>query len=285
MQQERGGEINRSCRPYRINRSNGRGLSVPGPTPDRRVRSGPADDHWSDGRPSLSFLGPWSIGVTYVVGEGVFYNGSSYISLSSGNTGQTPTNGAPWALLAQQGSTGAAGPTGAAGATGPTGATGATGATGNNGTNGATGAGTITLVTVRSIPTNAVFPAGNAYTGFEQGLNSSALTNTGCGTINNTACAYSVIPPSCSTLTNLQVHTIGNIGQSITWGIVTGAPSSFPGTVAVLSCSAATNTATFSCNSGASTASATGGGTLSLQFDLSATQSTALAFYATVDCK
>jgi hypothetical protein len=80
------------------------------------------------------------------------------------------------------------------------------------------------------------------------------------------------------------VHTIGNIGQSITWGIVTGGAGSLPGSTAVLSCTAQTSTSTFSCTSGAATASVTGGGTLSLQFDLSAAQSTALNFYATVDC-
>ena len=161
---------------------------------------------------------------------------------------------------------------------------------GSNGSNGATGAtgpagtGTITLQTVRSIPSSAGFSAGETYTGFEQGLNSSALTSPGCGTAVSAACAYSVIPPSCSTISNLQVHTIGNIGQTISWGIVTGAPGSIPGTTAGLSCSTQTNTSTFSCNSGASTLSTTGGGTLSLQFNLSGAQATALAFYATVDC-
>jgi len=137
---------------------------------------------------------------------------------------------------------------------------------------------------VRSVPASEGFPAGETYTGFFQGLGSSVLESTGCGAVNATACAYSVIPPSCSTLTNLQVHTIGNIGQTITWGIVTGAPGSLPGTSAVLSCTATTTTSNFSCNSGSSTASVTGGGTLSLQFDLSASQATALNFYATVDC-
>jgi hypothetical protein len=54
-----------------------------------------------------------------------------------------------------------------------------------------TGAGTITLMTFRGIPANAGFPGGNAYTCFEQGLNSTALTNTGWEIADNTACAYS----------------------------------------------------------------------------------------------
>jgi hypothetical protein len=199
---------------------------------------------------------------------------------ATGATGVTGSAGATGATgVGTTGATGPAGPTGAASTVaGPQGPAGATGATGQAGT------GTITLQTVRSIPASAGFPAGETYTGFEQGLNSSALTSPGCGNVNNTACAYSVIPPSCSTISNLQVHTIGNIGQTITWGVVTGAPGSLPGTTAGLSCSAQTTTSAFSCNSGASTLSATGGGTLSLQFNLSAAQATALAFYATVDC-
>jgi hypothetical protein len=212
-------------------------------------------------------------------------NGSNGAAGATGPTGANGTNGAT-------GATGPAGSTGSAGANGNNGSTGATGPTGVgiNGTNGSTGAtgpagaGAITLQTVRGIPASAGFSAGDIYTGFGQGLNSSALTSPGCSNTIAQPCVYSVIPPSCSTLTNLQVHTIGNIGQSITWGIVTGSPGAIPGTTAGLSCSASTTTSNFSCNSGASTLSVTGGGTLSLQLILSASQATALSFYATVDC-
>src|SRR5580658_4093513 len=71
--------------------------------------------------------------------------------------------------------------------------------------------GTITLMTVRGIPASAGFPAGKAYTCFEQGLNSTALTNTGWGIVNNTACAYSFL--QLAARTHVQVHTIGNAGQ------------------------------------------------------------------------
>jgi len=90
--------------------------------------------------PPVVFQGAFSNATTYAVGDAVFFSGSSYISLSGGNLGNTPTSGAPWALLAQQGATGAAGAQGSAGPQGsqgpqgpqgPTGATGATGATGN----------------------------------------------------------------------------------------------------------------------------------------------------------
>jgi hypothetical protein len=229
-------------------------------------------------------------------------NGATGATGPTGTAGVTGTNGSngatgpagPAGVTGTNGSNGATGPTGSAGsngsngsngATGPAGPAGSNGSNGSNGATGPTGSGTITLQTVRSIPASEGFPAGEAYTGFLQGLNSSALESTGCGTVNATACAYSVIPPSCSTLTNLQVHTIANIGQSITWGIVTGGAGSLPGSSAVLSCSAQTTTSNFSCNSGAATAAVTGGGTLSLQFNLGATQATALNFYATVDCK
>ncbi len=225
-------------------------------------------------------------------------NGSTGATGSAGANGSTGATGATGAGIAgatgatgSQGSTGPSGATGATGA-GTAGATGATGPTGANGigsagatgATGATGAGTITLQTVRNIPASAGFPAGFLYTGFLQGVNSSALTNPGCSNTVGQTCAYSVIPPSCTTLTNLQVHTIGNIGQTITWGVAAGAPGAIPGTTAGLSCSAATNTSTFSCNSGASTLAVTGGGTLDLQVNLSAAQATALSFYATVDC-
>src|SRR5467141_198257 len=83
-----------------------------------------------------------------MAGDAIFFSGSSYISLAGGNIGNTPSGGAPWALLAQQGttgSTGSVGPTGATGSqgiqgiTGPTGPTGATGSTGSQGPAGPTG--------------------------------------------------------------------------------------------------------------------------------------------------
>src|SRR5262249_12080156 len=92
--------------------------------------------------PPVSFQGAWSNLTTYSAGDTVFYNGSSYVGLSSGNIGHTPTGGAPWSLLAQQGTTGATGPTGQSGsqgATGPTGPQGVQGAPGSTGSTGAQG--------------------------------------------------------------------------------------------------------------------------------------------------
>src|SRR5205807_102574 len=111
----------------------------------------------------IAFQGVWSNTTTYAVGYTVFYNGSSYISLSSGNVGNVPTSGSPWALLAQQGIIGDTGNTGAVGATGavgPTGSTGATGApssvAGPIGPTGATGAtgGTGSPVTFQGVWSN-----------------------------------------------------------------------------------------------------------------------------------
>lgn len=95
--------------------------------------------------PPLSFQGTWSNTTTYQTGDAVYHNGSTYISLSSGNVGNTPSAGAPWAVVAAAGAVGAPGPTGPTGlagatsATGPAGATGATGATGAAGPTGPTG--------------------------------------------------------------------------------------------------------------------------------------------------
>lgn len=89
--------------------------------------------------PPVSFQGTWTSLSTYSLGQAVFYNGSSYVSVQNGNLNNTPTNGIPWALLAQQGVTGATGPTGPTGLTGATGATGPTGSTGLTGATGATG--------------------------------------------------------------------------------------------------------------------------------------------------
>jgi hypothetical protein len=103
--------------------------------------------------PPVSFQGNWLVGVTYAAGDAVFFNGSSYISLSGGNVSNTPPAN-PWALLAQQGSTG---PTGAAGPTGLTGATGQAGPAGVTGSIGPAGAAGPTGVTG---PTGPTGPAG-----------------------------------------------------------------------------------------------------------------------------
>lgn len=91
--------------------------------------------------PPISFQGAWSNATTYALGDAVFFNGSSYISLVSSNINHQPdTAPTQWSLLSQQGATGAAGPAGPTGATGVTGAAGPVGATGPAGPTGSTGA-------------------------------------------------------------------------------------------------------------------------------------------------
>lgn len=105
------------------------------------------------GPPGMNWKDAFAMLTTYSKGDGVSYNGSSYISLTDGNTGNQPDiSPAFWGLLAQvgvqgaegsqgpQGQTGATGPQGSAGPQGPQGATGATGPAGPAGATGATGA-------------------------------------------------------------------------------------------------------------------------------------------------
>jgi Collagen triple helix repeat (20 copies) len=70
---------------------------------------GPQGVPGAPGATGLTFRNAWNVATSYPVGDAVSYNGSSYISLSGSNAGNTPSNGARWALLAQQGATGATG--------------------------------------------------------------------------------------------------------------------------------------------------------------------------------
>jgi hypothetical protein len=89
----------------------------------------------------FKWQGAWASNIAYASGDAVSFNGSSYVSLTSANTGNQPDmSPASWDLLARQGDRGAAGPTGAAGPAGPPGPAGATGAPGPAGPTGATGA-------------------------------------------------------------------------------------------------------------------------------------------------
>ena len=87
--------------------------------------------------PPVSFQGTWSNATTYTLGDAVSFNGSSYISLASGNLGFQPDiSNVKWGLLAQAGTNGTNGTNGAAGPSGPTGATGSAGPAGPAGANG-----------------------------------------------------------------------------------------------------------------------------------------------------
>jgi hypothetical protein len=93
----------------------------------------------------LGYRGAYDSTVNYAVNDMVVFQGSSYISLSTGNVGNTPgLSPVQWGLVAQAGvgttgATGPQGPQGATGLTGPQGPVGATGATGAAGAAGAPG--------------------------------------------------------------------------------------------------------------------------------------------------
>jgi hypothetical protein len=97
---------------------------------------------------SFIFIGTWNFATNYGLGQTVFFQGSTYISLVNGNAGHQPdtdvmNDSGHWALMAQKGATGAAGATGAVGpqgSAGPIGATGVAGPQGAVGPAGATGA-------------------------------------------------------------------------------------------------------------------------------------------------
>lgn len=97
------------------------------------------------GPAGLMFQGSWNNAITYAANDGVFYDGSSYISLSAGNIGNQPNLGSPWAILARKGDAGVNGTTGlpggdgAAGPVGPQGPTGPIGPQGPQGPAGSSG--------------------------------------------------------------------------------------------------------------------------------------------------
>lgn len=117
---------------------------------------GPAGPQGPTGARGLNFLGAYQSTYNYAVNDAVTIGGSSYISLTSGNTGQTPTQSpAYWALLAIAGADGAQGPIGLAG---PAGAQGPAGPQGVQGPKGDPG----TSVTGPAGPVGAAGPQGVA---------------------------------------------------------------------------------------------------------------------------
>lgn len=105
--------------------------------------SGPMGGAGVAGPAGLAFKGVYASGSNYGLADGVQYGGSGYVSLVSGNHGNTPDQSpGQWALFASAGSPGspgAAGSVGPIGQLGPQGATGAGGAAGPVGVAGARG--------------------------------------------------------------------------------------------------------------------------------------------------
>ena len=102
---------------------------------------GAAGANGANGLTGLTYRGAYSPGAVYAQNDAVTYGGSSYLSLSGANAGNTPGQSLAWAVLAQAGApgvpgaTGAVGPVGAAGTAGPAGPTGAAGPAGAIGMN------------------------------------------------------------------------------------------------------------------------------------------------------
>ena len=98
-------------------------MGVPGPMglPGATGATGP------QGPAVANYLGNYASSTNYALHDAVSFGGSTYVSLVSGNTGNTPGLTTQWAVLAAQGP---AGPTGAAGGPGAPGADGANGAAG-----------------------------------------------------------------------------------------------------------------------------------------------------------
>jgi len=103
--------------------------------------AGPAGASGATGIAGMIYQGSYASTTNYGLNDAVTWQGSTYISLATGNAGNTPSlSPAFWAALAAQGAAGAPGAAGAAGAQGLTGPAGASGAAGAAGPTGATGA-------------------------------------------------------------------------------------------------------------------------------------------------
>jgi hypothetical protein len=204
----------------------------------------------------VSFQGTWSNLTTYAVGNAVFFSGSSYISLSGSNVGNTPTSGAPWALLAQQGSNGAAGATGATGGNGATGAQGIQGIQGATGATGATGAAGDggTGANPTGIPFNlsphTLSSSATVYLGPTSGGSSTSASPT------NSA----IMPASCTP--SMTIYSYGPT-NSITYSLMYVTPNSSSSSWAVGSSIMSCTIATGSSSGGVQSCSVTAGATVS----------------------
>jgi hypothetical protein len=99
----------------------------PGPTGNSGATGPP-------GPPVANYLGNYQSSTNYAFSDAVSWQGSTYISLSAGNQGNTPSlSPSLWAVLAAQGLQGLTGSTGAPGSSGATGPAGTTGSTGPQG--------------------------------------------------------------------------------------------------------------------------------------------------------
>jgi len=111
-------------------------------TAGQQGSQGPAGPQGPVGPAGMNFRGGYSSTTNYVVGDGVSWGGSGYVSLINKNHGNTPDQSpSSWGIFAtgMPGAVGPAGPTGVQGVQGVTGPAGPQGATGPQGPGGAQG--------------------------------------------------------------------------------------------------------------------------------------------------
>ena len=112
------------------------GESVPGPMGPQ----GPVGAVGPAGSPGLVYQGVYNSAGNYSLGDVVVFQGSSYVSLTGSNVGQTPgVSPAYWGTLTAQGPAGAMGAQGVPGVQGPQGLIGPVGPPGSTGAQGAQG--------------------------------------------------------------------------------------------------------------------------------------------------
>jgi collagen type VII alpha len=112
------------------------GESVQGPVGSQ----GPTGVAGPAGSPGLVYQGAYSSEGNYLLGDVVVFQGSSYVSLTGFNVGQTPgVSPAYWGVLTAQGPAGATGVQGVGGPMGPQGLLGPVGPPGSTGAQGAQG--------------------------------------------------------------------------------------------------------------------------------------------------
>ncbi|MBS1799037.1 MAG: collagen-like protein [Acidobacteria bacterium] len=92
------------------------------------------------GSPGLIYQGAYASTTNYALGDVVFWQGASYVSLGAVNHGNTPSaSPSQWGVLTAQGPQGLQGPVGATGAAGPQGLPGSVGPPGEQGPQGIQG--------------------------------------------------------------------------------------------------------------------------------------------------
>jgi len=169
--------------------------------------------------PPVSFLGGWSAGRGYAVGDAVSYGGSSYIAVGANSGRQPDLSPVYWGVLAQTGGVGPVGPAGAQGQTGPTGV-------GSQGPQGLQGAAGVAGAAGPAGATGGVGPVGTAGPAGPTGVAGMAYRGGYVSTRNyglNDAVSF-----GGTTYLSLAASNVGNSPEISTamWGVFAAAGSS-----------------------------------------------------------